>query len=46
MKTMGFNKWIVVLGVLGAMAMLAAGGLLWLVVTRPVDVAAFVQRLS
>ena len=43
---MGFNKWIVVLGVLGAMAMLAAGGLLWLVVTRPVDVAAFIQRLS
>ena len=43
---MGFNRWIVAVGVLGMMAMLAAGGLLWLVLTRPVDVAAFIQRLS
>ena len=43
---MALNRWIVALGVLGMMAMLAAGGLLWLVLTRPVDVAAFIQRLS
>ena len=43
---MGFNKWFVALGILGLAAMFAAGGLLWLVLTRPVDVAAFIQRLS
>lgn len=43
---MAFNRWLVALGILGVMAMLAAGGLLWLVLTRPVDVAAFVQQLS
>lgn len=43
---MGFNRWIVVVGILGLMAVLAAGGLLWLVLTRPVDVAVFVQRFS
>jgi hypothetical protein len=43
---MGFNRWIVAVGILGMAAMLAAGGLLWLVLTRPVDVAAFVQRFS
>jgi hypothetical protein len=46
MKMMAFNRWIVAVGVLGAMAMLAAAGLLWLVLTRPIDVAAFVQRFS
>ena len=43
---MAFNRWYVALGILGVMAMLAAGGLLWLVLTRPVDVAAFVQQFS
>ncbi len=43
---MAFNKWIVVVGLLGMMAMLAAGGLLWMVLTRPVDLAEFIQRLS
>ena len=43
---MAFNKWIVVVGVLGMMAMLAAGGLLWMVLTRPVDLAEIIQRFS
>lgn len=43
---MAFNKWIVVVGLLGMMAMLAAAGLLWMVLTRPVDLAEFIQRLS
>jgi len=43
---MGLNKWIVAVGIVGMMAVLAAGGLLWLVLTRPVDVAAFIQKFS
>ncbi len=43
---MAVNKWIVVVGLLDMMAMLAAGGLLWMVLTRPVDLAEFIQRLS
>lgn len=46
MKMMGFNRWIVAVGVVGTMAMLAAGGLLWLVLTRPVALATFIDRLS
>lgn len=43
---MGLNRWMVVVGIVGMMAMLAAGGLLWLVLTRPVRLAEFLQNLS
>lgn len=43
---MGFNRWMVAVGIVGAMAMLAAGGLLWLVLTRPVTLAEFIKNLN
>jgi hypothetical protein len=40
----GINRWVLAVGIVGTAAMLAAAGLLWIVLTRPVALADFVQR--
>ncbi len=40
----GINRWVIAVGIVGMAAVLAAGGLLWVVLTRPVALADFIQR--
>ncbi len=40
----GINRWVIAVGVLGTAALVAAAGLLWVVLTRPVALAEFIQR--
>ena len=40
----GINRWVVAVGIVGTAAMIAAAGLLWVVLTRPVALAEFLQR--
>ena len=41
----GINRWVVAAGIVGTAAMIAAAGLLWVVLTRPVALAEFLQRV-
>ena len=41
----GINRWVVAVGIVGTAAMVAAAGLLWVVLTRPVALAEFLQRV-
>ena len=45
MKMTGLNRWVVAVGIVGLTAMLAAAGLFWMAVTRPVALAEFVQKV-
>jgi len=40
-----FDKWLTRLAILGAAAAIAAGTLFWLVLTRPVALAAVLDRI-
>ncbi len=41
----GINRWMVMVGVVGTTALVAAGWLLWVVLTRPTVAASLVQRV-
>jgi hypothetical protein len=44
MKMTGMNRWVVAVGLVGTAALVAAAGLLWVVLTRPVALAEFIHR--